>query len=242
MDTSMDLCYQLRSHTEASSSLILTTGNSSGKEYNVTWSKGLSTRRSKRARAAHGSGLPTAKKKVSWGDFNIPQLRPSQSNLVRTGTVWAALRPPEPWLGYSTAQAVWTCPSSLSQRSTMAIPPAGKCAFTVLEWNRVTQLGFQTRPGVTDRARGHTFPRCSGIARSSVVHHPPQLTKPDPPGLSAEAVGSKLWVPSPNPEKKSGQFAIPTAKLWPHFRLLSGTKQAFYLADEDNYFMYCGYA
>lgn len=135
-----------------------------------------------------------------------------------------------------------TCPSSLSQRSTMVIPPAGKCAFTVLERNRVTQLGFQTWPGVTDRARGHTFPRCTGTARSSVVHHPPQLTKPDPPHLSAEAVGSKPWVPNPSPEKKSDQFAIPTAKLWPHFQLLSGTKWGFYLADEENYFMYCGYA
>lgn len=65
MDTSMDLCYTLGSHTEASSDL--SRENSSQKKYRVSWSKGLSAGRGKRPQAARGSVLPAAKEKVSWG-------------------------------------------------------------------------------------------------------------------------------------------------------------------------------
>lgn len=69
------------------------------------------------------------------------------------------------------------------------------------------------------------------------MHHPPWLTKPHPHHLSSGAMDPKF-----NQGKEFGPSFLYSAKLRPHIEILSGTKWAFYLADEDNYFMFCGYA
>ena len=98
------------------------------------------------------------------------------------------------------------------------IPPAGKCTFMVPERHRVTQLGFHNWPTVTASVCRHIVPGCSRTARSRVVHHPPCLTKPNPHHLSGGTMGLK-----PKQGKEVGPSLL-YSKLWPHFRLFSGTK------------------
>lgn len=66
MDTSLDLCDALGTHTEASSDLDRAKGGQEG-IHGVTRAKGLSARRDKRAQTSRGSILPAAEAKVSWG-------------------------------------------------------------------------------------------------------------------------------------------------------------------------------
>lgn len=70
-----------------------------------------------------------------------------------------ALRPSEPLRGHSTAQVEPSLQPLLEVNPGLA-PPAGKYALMLPERNRLTQLGFHTRPGVTARVRPHIAPGC----------------------------------------------------------------------------------
>lgn len=110
--------------------------------HRVTRSRGLFLQRGIRIQAVHGSIMPAAEVKVSQGfQFTLTSAKSKQPGLC---WVWAALRPSEPLLGHSSAQAQPSLEINLG-----LTPAMGRRAFVVLEWNRMT--GFQIQLIVSQR-------------------------------------------------------------------------------------------
>ena len=102
----------------------------------------------------------------------------------------------------------------------------------------VTQLGFQTQLGAKARIFPHLVPGCSRTAKNCGVHHPPWFMDPQP---TAPPRVLGLSPRSPVKVRERGQTWFAAVILsGSTFRLLSGIKWGFYLADEENYFMWCG--